>query len=169
MLVTAPPHARHAGRRPRGFTLVEVVVVVLLLGVAVAFVAVKLGSDDREALRDEAARLATGLGQAQDEAVMTGATLAWRWAAEGYEFLRRSADGGWAPLDREDAFPARRVAPPVRLVDVEVGGVKITKGALVVLSPSALTGPVRIVLEANSERAAIEVGADTRVVLGGGA
>jgi len=40
---------------------------------------------------------------------------------------------------------------------------------LVVLSPSALTGPVRIVLEANSERAAIEVGADTRVVLGGGA
>jgi hypothetical protein len=39
---------------------------------------------------------------------------------------------------------------------------------LVVLSASALAAPVRIVLEAGSERAAVEVGATTRVVIANG-
>jgi general secretion pathway protein H len=162
----APPHARHESLSSRGFTLVEILVVVLLLGIAVAFVAVSLGSDDRETLRREAARLALGLEQAQDEAVMTGAALAWRGGADGYQYLRRDADGNWTSLDGDDAFPPRRLAPPVRLVDVEIGGAKIAAGGMVVLSPSALAAPLRIVLEANSERAAVEVGATTRVVVG---
>ena len=52
----------------------------------------------------------------------------------------------------------------MRLVDVEVGGVKLAAGALVVFSPFALAAPVRIVLEAGRERAAVEIGATTRVV-----
>jgi general secretion pathway protein H len=168
MVVRAHSHACRSHGFANGFTLVEILVVVLLLGVTVAFVAVNLGSDDREILRGEAARLAMGLEQAQDEVVMTGVALAWRGGADGYQFVRRGADGGWTSLDGEDAFPPRRLALPVRLVDVEVGGVKVAAGALVVLSPSALAAPVRIVLEANSERAAVEVGATTRVVMGSG-
>ena len=169
MEMTARPRALQVSPCPRGFTLVEVLVVVLLLGITVGFVAVKLGSDDRQALHDEAARLAIGLEQAQDEAVMTGAALAWRGGADGYQYLRRGADGGWTPLDGDDAFPPRRLPLPVRLVDVEVGGVKTAAGALVVLSPYALAAPTRIVLEAGRERAAVEIGATTRVVLVGDA
>lgn len=168
MLVTAPSHVRPGDPRSRGFTLVEILVAALLVGIAVAFVAVNLRSDDRAALREEAARLALGLEQAQDEVVMTGTTLAWRGAHAGYQYLRRGADGSWTALDGDNAYAPRRLAEPVRLLDVEVGGAKIAAGGLVVLSPSAMTAPVRIVLEAGDERAAVEVGAATRVVLGRG-
>lgn len=167
-MVTALSHARPGSPRSRGFTLVEILVAALLVGIAVAFVAVNLRSGDREALREEAARLAMGLEQAQDEVVVTGAVLAWRGAQAGYQYLRRGADGSWIALDGNDAYPPHRLAEPVRLVDVDVGGVKIAAGGLVVLSPSALAAPVRIVLEAGDERAAVEVGATTRVVLGRG-
>jgi type II secretion system protein H len=159
--------ARRSGTRWLGFTLIEVLVVLLLVAVTVGFVAVNLGADERAALREEATRLAAGLEQAQDEAIMTGAALAWRGAAEGYHYLRRSADGDWTPLD-ENAFRPCQLPPAVRLVDIEVGGVKVVAGGLVVLSPSALSGPVRVVLAAGSERAAVEVGASTQVFFGNG-
>jgi general secretion pathway protein H len=163
----APVRVRHGGSSARGFTLVEVLVVALLVGITVAFVAVNLRGDDRDTLRKEAARLATGLEQAQDEAVMTGVSLAWRGADDAYQYLRRGPDGTWTAVDG-DSFAARRLTQPVRLVDVEIGGAKVAAGGLVVLSPSALAAPVRIVLGAGSERAAVEVGAMTRVVMGNG-
>ncbi|HQR52398.1 MAG TPA: GspH/FimT family pseudopilin [Burkholderiales bacterium] len=151
----------------RGFTLIEILVVLLLISVSVSFVAINVRADDRDLLREEAARLAASLEQAQDEAVFTGASLAWRGAAEGYQYLRRTADGSWTPLD-DSLFRPWQLPPAVRLVDVEVAGMKVVAGALVVLSPSALSGPVRVVLAAGSERAAVEVGASTHVFLGDG-
>lgn len=148
----------------RGFTLVELLVVVLLVAITVSFAVVKLGPADRETVLAEAARLAVSFQQAQDEAVMTGAGLAWRGEPQGYQYLRKGPDRNWIPLVDADVFAPRRLPLPVRLVDVEVGGLKLAPGALVVLSPSALTSPVRIVLEANSERAAVEIGAYARVV-----
>ncbi len=159
------PHRSAASSR--GFTLIEVLIVLLLVGVSVGVVAVNLRTDDREMLREEAARLAAGLEQAQDEAVLTGAALAWRGAAEGYQYLRRGADGSWEPLD-DSLFRSWQLPPAVRLVAVEVAGMKVVAGALVVLSPSALSGPVRVVLAAGSERAAVEVGASTYVFFGDG-
>jgi type II secretion system protein H len=147
---------------------VEILVVVLLVGVTVSFIAVNLGPGDREVVGAEAARLAVSLQQAQDEAVMTGATLAWRGGTDGYQYLRRGPDRNWLPIDGEDAFSPYRLALPVRLVDVEVGGEKLGPGGLVIMSPSALASPVRIILEANGERRAVEVGTSARVVTGGG-
>jgi type II secretion system protein H len=146
-----------------GFTLLEVLVVVLLMAVTVSFVVVNLGPDDREKLRGEASRLAASIQQAQDEAVMTGTTLAWVGEGDSYHYLRRGPGGDWMFLAGEDAFPPHRLPAPVRVIDVEMGGRKLTR-AMVVLSPVALAAPVRIVLEADSERAAVELGATTRVV-----
>jgi general secretion pathway protein H len=166
-MLVLPCYGHQGGRCSRGFTLVEILVVVVVVGIAVAFIAVNLRPDDRETLREEAARLAMGLEHAQDEAVLTGTTLAWRGEGDGYQYLRRGADGTWAPLG-DGVFLPHRLSPPVRVVGVEVGGARIAAGGLVVLSASALAAPVRIVLEAGSERAAVEVGATTRVVIANG-
>jgi general secretion pathway protein H len=152
----------------RGYTLVEVLVVVLLVGITVGLVTVNLGHGDRDVVRDEAERLAVSLQQAQDEAVMTGTPLAWLGEVKGYRYLRRGPDRNWVPLEGGDAFPPRQLPAPVRVADVTGAAVRADAGALVVLSSIALASPVRIVLEANAERAAVEVGVSTRVVVEGG-
>jgi len=144
-------------------------VVVLLVAITTTFAMAKLGPDDRDTVLGEAGRLALGLQHAQDEAVMTGSGLAWRGDAGGYQYFRRGPDRNWVPLENAEGFAPHQLPLPVRLVNVEVGGLKVAPGTLVVFSPSALGSPVRIVLEANSERAAVEVGASARVVPGHGA
>lgn len=164
MLITVRPKVRDSSHFARGFTLVEVLVVLVLMAIIVSLAVVRFGPDDRETVRSEAARLAVSFQQAQDEAVMTGSAIAWRGEADGYQYLRRGTDRNWIPLNGDEVFPPHRLPASVQLVDVEVGGLKVSPGALVVLSPSALASQVRIVLEANSERAAVEIGATTRVV-----
>jgi len=167
MLRVAFLQNRGVPTRRAGLTLVEVLVVVLLIGLMAALVSVNLGRGDREAVREEAARLAASLQQAQDEALLTGATLAWRGEATGYGYLRRGPARNWVPIDGDQGFAPRRLPAPVRLVDVKGGAAKSEAAALVVLTPFALPSPVRIVLEANAEKAAVDLGASTRVVVEG--
>ncbi|MGA8053631.1 MAG: GspH/FimT family pseudopilin [Burkholderiales bacterium] len=168
MLRIAPLQVRVAPHRERGFTLVEILVVMVLMAITLSLAVVRLATDDRETLREEASRLAISLSQAQDEAVVTGVAIAWHGVAEGYQYFRRGADREWRPLQTGDALPAHRLPLSVRLVDVEVGGLKIAPGALVVLPPSALAPPVRIVLATNNDQAAVEVGTTARVVFNHG-
>jgi general secretion pathway protein H len=153
-----PPHP------VRGFTLIEVMVVVVLIAITLSVTFAKFAPDERDVVRSEAVRLATSLQQAQDEAVVTGVAFAWRGEPEGYEFLRRGADRTWVPLGATEVLSPRRLPSPVRLVDVEIEGQKIVAGALVVLSPSGRASPVRVVLAANNERVAVDLGTSARVV-----
>jgi general secretion pathway protein H len=157
-----------ARRRRAGFTLVELLVVVLLIAITASLAVVSLRTDERALVREEAARLAGSLRHMQDEAILTGATFAWRGEPLGYEYLRRGPDRSWLPLDADAAALSRRLPDPVRLVDIEVDGAKLEPGALLVLSPAGVLATARLTLEANRDRAAVEVGATTRVVTHGG-
>jgi general secretion pathway protein H len=151
-------------RSVRGFTLIEVMVVVVLIAITLSVTFAKFAPDERDVVRGEAVRLATSLQQAQDEAVVTGVAFAWRGEAEGYEFLRRGADRTWVPLDATEVLSPRRLPSPVKVADVEIEGQKVAAGALVVLSPSGRASPVRVVLAANNERVTVELGTSARVV-----
>jgi general secretion pathway protein H len=151
-------------RSVRGFTLIEILVVVVLIAITLSMAFAKFAPDERDVVRGEAVRLAASLQQAQDEAVVTGVSFAWRSEAEGYEFLRRGADRNWVPLDATEVLSPRQLPSLVRVVDVEIEGQKVAAGTLVVLSPTGRASPVRVVLAANNERIAVELGTSARVV-----
>jgi general secretion pathway protein H len=89
----------------RGFTLVELLIVLAVLGL-LAGVAVARWPASDDAVRSEAAALATRLAAARDQAIIEGRAYALVVEPGGYRFERR-AQGGWeAPA--ESALRERR-------------------------------------------------------------
>lgn len=96
--------------RARGFTLVEVLVVVVIVGVLAAAVGlVATARGDGYALREEAERLAAVVSLLAEEAVLDNREYGIRVSAQGYEMRaydnrdgRWRAQPGWAPRQLPD-------------------------------------------------------------------
>ncbi len=148
-----------------GFTLVEVLVVVVIIAVLVALVSVKLAPDARQGLREEALRLAALLAHARDEAITTGATLAWQRTEGGYRFVQRAPDRTWAAVDREPSLRPRELPAGVGIAAIETPAASTGGPPLIVLAPSGLSEPFRITLALGEHRARVRSdGASAAVV-----
>jgi len=89
------PRAAAAPRN--GFSLVEMMVVLFVMGLLASVVVLSLPGDDR-ALRVEAERFAARTVAARDEAISGARTVAVVVGRAGYYFEVRR-DAGWQPLD----------------------------------------------------------------------
>src|SRR5690606_36245946 len=98
--------------RVAGFTLVELMVVLVVLGLAAAAVSTSLPGQ-RDALRD-ADRFGVQLGHARDEALLGARTVEVVADATGYRFRRRRP-GGWEPLEQAP-FAAHAWSPGTRVL-----------------------------------------------------
>ncbi|MES1938958.1 general secretion pathway protein H [Salinisphaera sp. T5B8] len=106
----------------RGFTLIEVLVVALIIGVVLAFVSLSInptGPADR--LDTEAQRLNALLEAAADDAILYGRELGLDITRGGYRFLRLG-DDGWQPLNAPDTpLRARELGDGIVLVLIDRG------------------------------------------------
>jgi general secretion pathway protein H len=96
-------------RTSAGFTLIEMLVVVLIIGVITAGVmlSVSLTGTDHE-LQTETERLATLMNYARDEAELQTRELGLACTAHGYEFLAFDPRTAlWGGIDEDDALRAR--------------------------------------------------------------
>jgi general secretion pathway protein H len=148
-----------------GFTLVEVLVVIVVITFAAALVVVNLRGDDRAIARDEARRLAALLTQARDEAIATGSSLAWQAEGSGYRFLRRAPDRSWQPFPPEETFRARTLPAPMQFAAIEVSGQAIEARDALLFPSSGMVPPFRIVLAYNAERIGIRADTPARIVV----
>jgi general secretion pathway protein H len=104
--------SRHRGRIDGGFTLLEVLVVVLIIGIIVTFAVLSLGNralDDR--LETEARRLQQLIALAAEESEIQGLDYGWSYTLDGYKFLGLDNSGQWVNLPGSTLRPRPLVDP----------------------------------------------------------
>ena len=101
----------------RGFTLMEIMVVVIIIGVmiAIATLSTSLLGRDRES-EDQARRLWAVLRQAREESELQSLETGMFLSATGYEFMRYDTRRAlWVPIENDKLFAPRELPDGLRL------------------------------------------------------
>mgnify|MGYP000365491190 CR=1 FL=1 len=136
-LIKMRKHRQTSGRI-HGFTLIEILVVLLIIGVMLASIVVKAFPDERQVLRQEADRLGLLLEQARDQAFISGRSIAWSAQNEGYTFWKLNAQRQWEPIAGDQNLRARQLPPPMSVTALFINQVKVPPAERLVFSPSGL-------------------------------
>lgn len=146
------------GSKSEGFTLIELMVVITIIGVMAASVAL-LFPDPRGSLVSEAERFAARTLAVRDEAVIGSRETALLVDRGGYAFERR-LKGVWRPLDDK---PFARAA----WSNGTVAMIADSTSARVTFDPTGLASvPLHLTLARGNERIAIDLETDGAIRVG---
>lgn len=98
----------------RGFTLLEMLVVIVIAGIMLGLVSFNAIPGERQVLQNDAQRIALLLQLARDEAIVRDRQVAFEADSDHYRFLVRD-DSGWKPMTDDDMFREREFKHPVNL------------------------------------------------------
>ncbi len=97
-----------------GFTLLELLLVILIIGIILSFAALSIGRGNERAIEDEMKRLAGLIALAAQEATLESHELAVQFNGNKYEFLAFE-DNKWARITGDDTFRPRTLPDEMRL------------------------------------------------------
>lgn len=116
--------------RAAGFTLLEMLVVLVIAGLLVSLASVSITRNPRTDLKEEAQRLALLFESASDEAQVRARPIAWQPVAGGYRFDVRT-DEGWRPLQRDELLRERHWEGGITDVAIDYPGSDLHPGRIV--------------------------------------
>jgi general secretion pathway protein H len=132
-------------RRQAGFTLVEIMVVMVIIGITLGMVSINAIPSQKQNLEGEARRIALLLQVARDEAIVRNRLVAFEADENGYRFLVRN-ETRWDAIGQKDDLLRERPfksAPLTLLLDPAGAGaanpLRITFGREPVDKPFVLT------------------------------
>lgn len=122
--------------KARGFTLIEMLVVVAIMGILTTAVALTTSPDRHRAATVDAQRLARLLEAAQLETQAGRRRLAWSATPDGYDFWEAegsmSLEPLWRPITNDETFHARRLTDGLHIVRSEIDGQALPQGTLLI-------------------------------------
>ena len=136
-------------RQARGFTLVEILVVLIVIGIAAVLAYAQLESDPRQTLEREGRRFAGALEHAALLAQWKNQTLGVSASGSGYRFWRRGNEGDgerWIALSDEELLAPRALPSPLTAAARTFAGQPVLTEAVLPLFPSGRNEPYVIAL-----------------------
>ena len=149
----------------RGFTLIEIMVVMVILAIMMTLVSVNFSQDDGRVLNDEANRLASLLEHAQNEAMITGKPVAWSAATGKYQFWQRGKEGKWDEPSRDEILRERTFPIAIEFGEIKVAGNPIKADERLIFFAGGLNPPFELKLKYQDKQLTIHGGATGRVTV----
>jgi general secretion pathway protein H len=151
-------------RQSAGFTLLELLVVLVILGVVSSLVVLTVTPDARREAENEAARLQLVLELAAQEAHTTGRPIAWVAEGQGYRFMQADLERRWQAVTGDEYLRPRRLAEGMRIDAVYVDEQLLPQGNWLVFASTA-TPLFRVQLESGKTLFELRARANGRVDL----
>jgi len=155
-------------RRYRGFTLAEMLVVLLVIGLAAGLAYARLDADPRQAMEREARRLAAALEHAAALAQWRNQTFGVAASGAGYRFWRREpgADGDrWVPVTDDDVLQAHAMPADIAATVRDYAGQSVAADAILPLAASGRNEPYTIAVTSPEWRVLLVADPLNRVAL----
>lgn len=158
-----PPLGSRPGWPQSGFTLVEIMVVVVLIAITATFAVVNLQRDVDQVAELEARRFAQLIEQAREESILSGRPYAVEVDpdANSYRFLVHRS--GWTPVEDDDVFRPRRF-PSDLAVSFTTGGAPDAQDLLVIEGLGEISA-FELSLRGSSRRYTVRLDEDQQVVV----
>lgn len=152
-----------AGEGEHGFTLMELLVVLVIIAIGVSTAVIALRPDPRGLVREEGDRLAVLLDLANEESSTSGMVMAWVGREDGYEFQAREiSDMGpeWRVVRGDDLLHPRQLPSGTIIRAIRVEGKALELGQRIELGNR---GAIELSVEIGSGGArALVTGAEGR-------
>jgi len=142
--------------RAWGFTLIEMLVVLMIMGLFVGLVSVIVQPDERAVLRLEADRLSELLDLAGTEARLTGKNIAWTADAAGYRFWRAGDNLDWLEIRGDEPLRSRLLPQGVGVSGLQIENMPARDAMRLEFTPQGSSLAFTVVLSSGVERYAIE-------------
>jgi len=110
-------HAPAFKKRSQGFTLIEILVVVIIISVSIGLVVVNITSGSAEQVaKEETIRLQQLLKFAHEQSVIRAEEYGIRFYTTGYRFMKHNAeDDSWIDLTQDKLLRSRVLPEPLEL------------------------------------------------------
>ena len=151
----------------RGFTLLEILVVIAILGIAAGIAVATFDRDERGTLDREARRFAGALEYAARRAQLRHETLGVSAADGQLRFWLRAADGRWRMLSEDEPLAPRALPASLTAAPLAYAGQPLTAQAIVPLRPSGRNEPYAFLLATPTLQAIVSADPLNRVLIVG--
>lgn len=150
-----------------GFTLLEILIVVAILGIAAGIAVATLDGDERGTLEREARRFAGALEYAARRAELRHETLGVSAADGQWRFWLRAADGRWRTLSEDEPLAPRALPASFFAAPLAYAGQPLALQAIVPLRPSGRNEPYAFLLAGPTLQALVSADPMNRVAVTG--
>lgn len=150
-------HRGHFNQSPRGFTLIEILVVLVIMGIVVGFAVLSVGlKSEADRVEVEARRLVALMQLASDEAVISANQLALQVEPDRYRFISLQGKE-WRPVVDDDVFRERQLPERSRML-LQIEGEQVLPGkggssnSVIYFLSSGEISPFELVLSTADDR-----------------